>query len=346
MGKRVLDLLLRLWPKVEPLWNTLARFFSSKPVTVAISIAVGLFVVAIITFVSYGKFFPVLDTAGTIADQQRDLIYITVLLSIVVVVPVFALLFGIAWKYRAGNKKALYDPEYDHNGKLEIIWWGIPFIIIIILSVITFISTHALDPYKPLESSKEPVTIQVISLQWKWLFIYPEQEIATVNYMNIPKDTPINLELTSDAPMNSFWVPALAGQVYSMTGMSTKLHLEGNEIGSYRGSSANISGDGYADMDFQVHVQSEADFDRWATQARNSPTMLETSDYDALAQPSKNLPDTTYMLMVKDLYDKIVMKYMNAGDEAIPLGLPESTEAAIENDDMTHTDMGMPWMDK
>lgn len=140
--------------------------------------------------------------------------------------------------------------------------------------------------------------------------------------------------------MNSFWVPALAGQIYTMTGMSTKLHFEGNEIGTYHGSSANISGDGFADMDFKVNVQSEADFNKWAEQARNSPTMLETADYDHLAQPSKNLPDTTYMLMVKDLYDKIVMKYMNAGDKAIPLGLPEGT------DDMTHTDMGMPWMDK
>ena len=192
----------------------------------------------------------VLDPKGFIAFEERDLLYITALLMLTVVVPVLVLAVVICWKYRAGNKKAKYEPEWDKSWALELVWWGFPCIIVALLSVLTVKSCLDLDPFKPLESDVKPLKIQVVALQWKWLFIYPEQKIATINFVQFPEKTPINFELTADAPMNSFWIPQLGGQIYAMPGMSTKLHLIANEAGSYRGSSSNISGNGFAGMIF------------------------------------------------------------------------------------------------
>ena len=282
---------------------------------VIISSLIGLAIIGVLFAVTLGRDIPVLDTKGLIADQQRDLIFITFVLGMFVVIPVFVMLFAIAWKYRAGNKRAKYEPEVDGNAKLEALWWGIPILIIIVLAVITAVSTHALDPYKKLDSNVKPVKIQVVSLNWKWLFIYPDQEIATVNYLNIPKDTPIDLELTSDAPMNSFWVPALAGQVYSMAGMTTQLHIMADTPGTFNGTSANISGDGYADMNFKVNALNETDFKTWAAWKYNSNAipLLTESSYAELAKPSHKNPEKTYLLSDTNLYNKVVMKYMSPG---------------------------------
>lgn len=282
-----------------------------RVIQVLVSSLITLAIVGALFFVTWGRDIPVLNPSGTIADQEFILIAITTGLGIFVVVPVFVLLFSIAWKYRASNEKAIYEPELEGNRKLEALWWGIPCLIILVLAVITWVSTHALDPYKTLKSDITPVKVQVVSLNWKWLFIYPEYGIATVNYMNIPKDTPINLELTSDAPMNSFWVPALAGQVYSMSGMSTKLHFMADSTGTFNGSSTNISGDGYADMNFKVYSLNEPDFVNWTRKAAKSSNMLTAASYEKLAKDSVKNPETTYMLMASTLYDDIVMKYMH-----------------------------------
>lgn len=280
---------------------------------ITVSVFAGLLVIGLLVWASLDRPVPVLDTAGVIADQQRDLIYLTVILGAIVVIPVFVLLFVIAWKFRANNKKAKYDPEYNSNHILEIIWWGVPVIIIAILSVVTFISTHALDPYKPLESDEKPVRVQVISLQWKWLFIYPDLGVASVNQMNIPEGRPVNLMLTSDAPMNAFWVPAIAGQIYTMNGMSTRLHIMSDKPGDYDGFSTNISGDGYADMQFTVRVQSEGEFKDWIEKGGRSPDVLTQESYAALAEPSVNPPRTLYLLGDARLYNDVVMKYMGHG---------------------------------
>ncbi len=268
-------------------------------------------IVGALFFVTWGRDIPVLNPSGTIADQEFILIAITTGLGIFVVVPVFVLLFSIAWKYRATNEKAPYEPELEGNRKLEALWWGIPLFIILVLAIITWVSTHNLDPYKSLKSDITPVKVQVVSLNWKWLFIYPELGVATVNYMNIPKNTPIDLTLTSDAPMNSFWVPALAGQVYTMSGMSTRLHLMADTVGTFNGSSTNISGDGYAGMSFKVYSMEESDFVSWARKAADSKDMLTAKTYAKLAENSVNNPEATYMLMAPTLYDDIVMKYMH-----------------------------------
>lgn len=266
-------------------------------------------------FVTQGRDIPVLNPEGTISSQQYTLILITVGLGVFVVIPVFILLFSIAWRFRAGNKKAKYEPEMEGHKGLEILWWAIPFLIILVLAIITHISTHALDPYKELKSDKEPVKVQVVSLKWNWLFIYPESGTATLNYMNIPEDTPVNLSITADSPMNSFWVPALAGQVYAMSGMTTKLHIMADKIGSYNGATANISGEGYADMRFKVYSMSEIDYSTWVKKAANSSNMLTSESYAKLTEAHEHKAETTYMLMTPKLFDNIVMKYMHSDNE-------------------------------
>lgn len=277
---------------------------------VIISSVITLAIVGVLFYASAGRDIPVLDPSGLIANQQFTLIAITVGLGLFIIIPVFILLFVIAWKYRDTNKKAVYDPNLKDSRLLEAIWWGVPCIIVIILAGITWISTHALDPYKPIESDVTPVKVQVVSLEWKWLFIYPELNIATLNYLNIPKETPIELSVTSDAPMNSLWIPALAGQVYTMTGMETKLHIMSDKVGTYKGASANISGAGYADMMFNVYSMDEHDFQEWATKASQSQHMLTSETYAALLKPSSGDKEKTYMLMEPYLFHTIMMKYM------------------------------------
>jgi cytochrome o ubiquinol oxidase subunit 2 len=251
-----------------------------------------------------------LEPAGTIADQQRDLMNIAGLLSLIIIVPVFFLTFFIAWKYRAGNHKAKHSPDWDHNIWLESLWWAIPCIIIVILAVITWKSTHALDPYRQLDSAKKPVTIEVVALQWKWLFIYPEQNIATVNYVQFPEKTPVNFKITADAPMNSFWIPKLGGQVYAMSGMTTKLHLMADGTGVYRGSSANLSGKGFANMRFMAKSTSARDFDTWVADNQKSHPALTFEQYENLAKPSEKNPITYYASPEQNLYDRVIRKYM------------------------------------
>lgn len=254
--------------------------------------------------------FEVLQTRGEIGDQQRDLLVFATILSAVVIVPVYFMLFLFAWRYREGHKHT-YAPKWDGNKKLETIWWGIPIAIIIVLAVITWVTSHSLDPYKPIESDKEPLQVQVVSLNWKWLFIYPEYEVASVNELRIPVDRPVEFSITSDAPMNSFWIPQLGGQVYSMTGMVTKLHLIADEPGEYRGMSANISGEGFADMQFMTHATSQEAFDIWVNNLMSAPGLehLDMATYQKLAEPATS--DVRYYhLHAQTLFDDIMMKYM------------------------------------
>ncbi len=253
----------------------------------------------------------ILNPSGTIGDKQRNLLVFATLLGMVVIIPVFVMTALFAWRYREGNKKAAYKPEWDKNHWLEAIWWGIPVIIILILSVVTWRSTHELDPYRALESDKNPVTIQVVALQWKWLFIYPEQNIATVNYIQFPEHTPLNFEITADAPMNSFWIPKLGGQIYAMNGMVTKLHLQAHEIGEYDGMSANISGEGFASMKFKARSSTYDEFDKWVNSVKKGKGILDHVEYAKLVQPSMKHPVVTYASTDQGLYDTIVMKYMD-----------------------------------
>ena len=253
----------------------------------------------------------VLNPKGIIAAKQRDLIITSSWLMLIVIIPTMVLSGIIAWTYRQENKKAKYHPDWDYNLTAEMIWWGVPFVIIAILSVMVWQSSFALDPFKPLKSEKKPLAIQVVALQWKWLFIYPELKIATLNYVALPTDTSIAFEITADAPMNSFWIPQLGGQIYAMPGMKTKLHLMANEVGVYRGMSANLSGSGFASMHFAAKAMEELDFENWVASAQASTSVLDWPTYEALVSPSQNLPETQYVLQTDRLYDQIVMKYMS-----------------------------------
>lgn len=268
----------------------------------------------------HGHTIAVLSPEGMIASKERSLIFFATALSLVVVIPVFILLFSFVWKYREDNTSASYTPDWSHNSALELVWWAIPLVLIIILSVVTWQSSHQLDPYRTISSTTPPMTIQVVALQWKWLFIYPDQNIATVNYFRIPENTPINFEITSDAPMNSFWLPQLGGQVYAMSGMITHLHLVADKTGMYHGSSANISGSGFASMKFVAQSSSNDDFNAWVSSVKQAPNALTFNVYNSLVKPSTT-PVTNYSSTAIDLYDTIVMKYM-------PLAAPEAVTAA------------------
>lgn len=275
-------------------------FFLLLTITAALSM--------VLYFYGFGS--AVLNPQGTIGLKERDLMYIAISLMLIVVIPVLLLLFAICVRYRAGNKEAKYTPDWDHDVLAECIWWGFPFLIIIFLSILTWKSSFELDPYRPLQSSVKPLRIQVVALQWKWLFIYPEQQVASVNFFQFPEKTPISFEITADAPMNSFWIPELGGQIYAMPGMNTRLHLIADDIGNFRGSSANLSGEGFASMVFFARSSSHAEFNEWLHSVRESSHFLTKETYSILAQPSMFNPEVVYSLKDVNLFDQILMKYM------------------------------------
>lgn len=283
---------------------------------IALSI-IGLLALSALTVFMFQSAEPlVLQPAGEIAEKQRNLLYFASALSLVIIVPVFALTFFIVWRYRDTNHKTTktkYQPNWGHSQFLETIWWSIPIIIILILAIVTWQSSHDLDPHKPLESTAQPVTVQVVALQWRWLFIYPEQGIATVNYLQFPEDTPLNLQITADAPMNAFWIPQLGGQVYAMAGMSTKLHLMADQPGVYTGVSSNLSGAGFADMRFTAESTSSDDFAAWVRSVQESGSYLTTDEYTKLAKASTNTEVMYFSTVNPELHATVIAKYMSHG---------------------------------
>ncbi|GIP31752.1 ubiquinol oxidase subunit II [Paenibacillus sp. J2TS4] len=251
----------------------------------------------------------VLDPKGPIAGGQRDLMLISTVLTSIVIVPVLILTAIIVWRYRdRKGRKAKYTPNWEHSTKLEAIWWGIPIVIITILGVITIKSTYALEPSKPLESDRKPLTIQVTSLDWKWLFQYPEQGIATVNVVHIPEDVPIRFEITADSPMNSFWIPQLGGQIYAMSGMAMTLYLQADEAGDYWGSGANFTGKDFAKMNFDVKSTTQEEFDQWVSEIKASSPELTLDGYKQLAEPAASEVQT-FSAFPEGLFEMTVTKY-------------------------------------
>jgi cytochrome o ubiquinol oxidase subunit II len=247
---------------------------------------------------------------GVIAEKEFGLIKTNLLLMLIVVVPTFLFLLIAVWKQRRKGKTP-YDPERPHGRFQEILLWIIPSVVVVVMAVITWRATHELDPYKPLESSIKPLTIQVVALDWKWLFIYPEQGIATLNFVHFPERTPIRFELAADgSPMNSFWIPELSGQIYAMSGMMTQLHLMANGPGTYAGRAAEINGRGYADMLFVAQSSSQEDFDHWVASVKASPLRLTDAVYEEFLKPSQNDPIVLYSYVENGLFNRIVMKYM------------------------------------
>ncbi|MFK0333625.1 ubiquinol oxidase subunit II [Rhizobium sp. NPDC090275] len=257
----------------------------------------------------------VMSPSGDIAMQQRDLIIVSVLLMLLIIIPVICLTLFFAWRYRQSNTSATYDPEWHHSTRLEVVIWSAPLAIIIVLGAITWITTHKLDPYRPLDridaertipADVKPLTVQVVALDWKWLFFYPELGIATVNELAAPVDVPINFEITASSVMNSFYIPALAGQIYAMPGMQTKLHAVINKEGVYDGFSANYSGAGFSHMRFKFHGMNQQGFESWVAQVKNQGTALNRDAYLKLERPSEREPVRYYATADKDLYNAIL----------------------------------------
>ncbi|MEC7838791.1 MAG: ubiquinol oxidase subunit II [Chlamydiota bacterium] len=252
----------------------------------------------------------VLFPSGIIALKERNLLIFIQLLMLLIIIPVYIFTFAFSWWYRADNKEAKYDPHLVDHKIAEIAWWGVPLILTAIVAFITYVKTHELDPYKPISAGKKPIHIEVVALQWKWLFIYPEEQIATVNQLKFPSNTPIQFDITADAPMNSFWIPKLGGQIYAMPGMKTTLHLIANEEGTFRGSSANISGKGFAGMTFETEATSEESYEEWVQSIKDSSKTLNLEEYKTLAAPSENNPVELFQLQEENLFHEIIMKYM------------------------------------
>ncbi|QNA89123.1 ubiquinol oxidase subunit II [Massilia sp. Dwa41.01b] len=262
-----------------------------------------------------------MNAAGDIARQQADLIKVSVWLMLIIIIPVMILTVVFAWKYRQGAN-ARYEPDWDHSTKLELVIWGAPLLIIIALGLITWISTHKLDPYRPLDRIDETrpmpagakvLEVQVVSLDWKWLFIYPEQGIATVNELVTPVDTPIRFKLTSSTVMNAFYIPTLAGMIYTMPGMETTLNAVVNKPGDYKGMSSNFSGDGFSHMKFAYRGTTAADFDAWVQKVKASGNTLGRADYLALEKPSEKEPVRYYGTVQSALFNAVVNRCVAEG---------------------------------
>jgi len=268
-----------------------------------------------LTIYKFRDYIAILFPKGIIGVKQLNLLLIIQLLMLLVVIPVYILTFIFSWKYRASNPKGKYDPDLVDNVIAEYIWWGVPCILTLIISVLTWVKTHELDPFKAIASDKKPLTIQAVALQWKWLFIYPEEQIASLNFIQIPKDVPIRFEITADAPMNSLWIPQLGGQIYAMPSMRTELNLIANEFGDFRGSSANLSGEGFAGMHFITRASTEEDYQKWIAAAKQSSNVLNLVTYEQLAAPSQNIAPEIYQLKEQNLFTHIIMKYMHPHEE-------------------------------
>lgn len=263
-----------------------------------------------------------LDPRGQIGADEKSIIIFATLLMLIVVVPVILLTLLFAWKYRASNKAAKYDPEWHHSNKIEAVVWAVPCLIVFCLAVVTWKSTHDLDPYKPIASTKKPITIEVVALDWKWLFIYPEQQIATVNEIVFPANTPVNFEITSGTVMNSFFIPQLGSQVYAMTGMETKLSLIADQAGSYDGISANFSGDGFSDMKFKAIATTGQGYEDWLAKVRQASDTLDVDHYQALAKPSERDAVRYYSAVEPHLFHRVMHQLSTAAPVTTSMAMP------------------------
>lgn len=286
--------------------------------------------------------FALLDPKGEIGVQVKELIITALFLMLIVVIPVILMTIYFAYKYRADNaQQQEYAPEWSHSTKIELIVWTIPIIIVAVLAAITWRSTHHLEPSNPIVHQEETMTIEVVALDWKWLFIYPDYDIATVNYVAFPKDVPIKFKITSDNIMNSFFIPRLGSQIYAMPGMVTRLHLIANEPGQYKGIAASFSGDGFSDMKFTAEaLNSRADFAAWAEGVKAQPKQLnDFSDYRQLAKPSIADPVSYYSSVPHDLFNQVVTQFeggMIHGDSMGMQSMNDATPHGEQHQAMAH----------
>jgi cytochrome o ubiquinol oxidase subunit II len=247
-----------------------------------------------------------LDPKGPVGLQERSIIITSTVLMLLVVVPVIALILFFAWRYRASNEQADYQPDWAHSNRIEAVVWLIPCVIVAALGVIAWRSSHTLDPYRPLASNVKPIRIEAVALDWKWLFIYPDQKVATVNQVAFPANVPVEFHITSATVMNAFFIPQLGSQIYAMAGMQTQLHLLATEPGTYQGLSSNYSGDGFSGMTFKALALPQQGFDGWLAKVKASQQTLDAGAYEQLAKASEDNPVAYYSQVQPNLFGDIV----------------------------------------
>lgn len=276
-----------------------------------ILIALALFSIATAAITLYvsGLDIGVLEPKGVIGEKEKDLIVTASLLMLIVAIPVFFMTIFFAWHYREGSGKGKHTPDWEHNTLAECFWWAVPMAIIACLAVITYKSSKELSPFKPIESAKKPLVIQAVALQWKWLFIYKNEGIATINYIKFPVDRPLCFEITADAPMNSFWIPKLGGQIYAMPAMRSQLNLIANTTGVFEGLSANLSGTGFASMKFKAESITDKEFASWLSDAKGEQHFGK-DDYETLRKAEIFNETATFRLGEEGLFDQIINRYM------------------------------------
>jgi cytochrome o ubiquinol oxidase subunit II len=256
----------------------------------------------------------VLDPKGPIAEANRQILLNSLGIMLAIVIPVILATLGVAFWYRASNMRARYRPEFEYSGRLEMLVWSIPAMTVFLVGGVAWVGSHDVSPRKPIASTVKPLRVQVASLDWKWLFIYPDQGIASVNRLTIPVGTPISLELTSSGVMNSFFVPQLGSQIYTMAGMVTRLHLLADEAGTYRGFSAQFSGEGFSDMHFDAEAVTSEKFAQWIETARSAGPELNATTYADLAKPVAAVEPFTYRSVAPGLFETITVSEMQSDD--------------------------------
>jgi cytochrome o ubiquinol oxidase subunit 2 len=262
----------------------------------------------------------VLDPAGPIGAAEKVILLDSMAIMLAIVIPTMLVTIGFAWWFRASNTKARYRPDWSYSGRLELLVWSIPALVVLFLGGIAWLSSHDLDPYQALPSKSKAIEVEVVSLDWKWLFIYPDQGVASVNRLVVPAGVPLHFRLTSASVMNSFFVPQLGSQIYTMAGMATQLNLEADQPGHYDGLSAQFSGDGFSDMHFAVDATTPEQFSQWISSTKASGDALDRASYDTLQKTSSHVAPVTYRQVQSGLFDQIV---------AMTVGQQPSAQAAL-----------------
>ena len=265
----------------------------------------------------------VLDPKGPISVAERQILFNSLGIMLAIVIPTILATLGVAYWFRSSNERARYLPNFTYSGRLEVLVWSIPAMTVLLVGGVAWVGSHDLDPRQPIASTVKPVSVQVVSLDWKWLFIYPEQGIASVNQLTIPVGTPVRFELTSSGVMNSFFVPQLGSQIYTMAGMVTRLQLQADHPGTYRGLSAQFSGDGFADMRFNVEAVPAESFAQWVAATRSAGPMLDAQAYADLAKPTQAVAPFTYRALAPNLFNGIASSGMER-EHALQLTYPAS----------------------
>jgi cytochrome o ubiquinol oxidase subunit II len=268
----------------------------------------------------------VLDPRGPVASAERQILFNSLGIMLAIVIPTILATLGVAFWFRASNERARYRPTFRYSGRLEMLVWSIPAMTVFLVGGVAWVGSHDVSPRKPIASTEMPLRIQVASLDWKWLFIYPDQGVASVNQLTIPVGRPVSFELTSSGVMNSFFVPQLAGQIYTMAGMVSHLHLRADDPGTYRGMSAQFSGDGFSDMHFNVDAVPAEKFAQWVDLARSAGPELNAKTYADLAKPSGAVAPFTYRAVAPDLFGSILVSEVQS-DDAMCRSYPKSMRA-------------------